>query len=243
MACLLNIRDLTVCVKNNKETTKILDNINLTINEGEILGLTGKSGCGKSITALSIPGLLPQGIEKTDGDIFYKDRSLKNLTEQEMRSIRGCEISMIFQDVRQALNPLMKAGRQITETLELGGSKDKETNKNTALEMLSKIGFSEPERIFNAYPHQLSGGMCQRVMTAIAVIRRPKLLIADEPSSSLDEESQHQCLSLLKEMNQNHKMSLLVISHDLSIIKDFCSRYIVMSGGKITEDSSNRTNA
>jgi peptide/nickel transport system ATP-binding protein len=154
---------------------------------------------------------------------------------------------MIFQDVRQALNPMMKVGKQITETLELATknkeqrTNTKEQNKSKALEMLKTLGFEEPEKIFSAYPHQLSGGMCQRIMTAITVIRSPKLLLADEPSSSLDEESQNRCLSLLKEMNQKNKMSLLVISHDLSIIQQFCNRFLIMYAGRIVEEGPAET--
>jgi len=233
---LLQVQNLTVCVEKDKKTLKILDNINFSIGQGEILGLAGESGCGKSMTALSILNLLPQAVKITDGKILYKSRDFKVLSEKEMCVIRGNEISMIFQDVRQALNPMIKAGKQITETLELNGSKDKAANKASALKMLSILGFNDPEKIFDAYPHQLSGGMCQRIMTAIAVIRSPKLLLADEPSSSLDEESQSRCLSLLKEINKNNKMSLLVISHDLSIIQQFCDRFLIKYAGKIVEE-------
>jgi len=237
---LLQVRNLTVSVNKDGNIFKILDNISFNIEEGEILGLAGESGCGKSMTALSIPNLLPHGISITEGEIIYKNRVISTLNEKEMRSVRGSEISIIFQDVRQSLNPLVRAGRQITETLEIGGSKNKAENKAAALQMLSSLGFDKPERIFNGFPHQLSGGMCQRVMTAIAAIRRPKLLLADEPSSSLDEESQERCMSLLKDMNEKYKMSLLIISHDLSIIHKFTNRYLVMYAGKIMEEGSSR---
>jgi len=236
MTPLLKVNNLTACVKKSDKSLKILDNISFNIDEGEIIGLAGESGCGKSITALSVLNLLPQAVSITEGEIIYKNDNLTLFNQKELNKIRGSEISMIFQDVRHALNPLMKVGRQITETLELGGSKNKEENNNKALEMLGLLGFNNPQKIFNAFPHQLSGGMCQRVMTAIAVIRKPKLLLADEPSSSLDEESQQKCLSLLKEMNQENKMSLLVISHDLSIIQQFCKRYLIMYAGKIVEE-------
>jgi len=236
MTPLLEVCGLSASVKKDGKTIKILDDINFSINEGEILGLAGESGCGKSMTALSISSLLPQAVNITGGKIIFNGKDVTHLGEEKLRGIRGNEISVIFQDSRQALNPLMKVGSQITETLELGGKKNMEENKTLALETLASLGFNNPQRIFNAFPHQLSGGMCQRVMTAIAVIRRPKLLLADEPSSSLDEESQKRCLSLLLERNQKDKMSLLVISHDLSIIRQFCNRYIVMSAGKIIEE-------
>jgi len=249
MACLLNVQNLTTCVKKDGKNLKILDNISFTIDEGEILGLAGESGCGKSMTALSIPNLLPYSVNITEGKIDYKGMSLSSLSEKEMRKIRGSEIACLFQDARAALNPLTKVGKQITETLELernhvSGAKEqrkdqkklREKDKETALNMLSSLGFNEPARIFDAYPHQLSGGMCQRIMTAIAVIRQPKLLLADEPSSSLDEESEQKCLSVLLEMNQSRKMSLLIISHDLSIIQKFTKRFIIMYAGKIVEE-------
>ena len=225
-----------MCTKKHGKTLKILDNISFSIDEGEILGLAGESGCGKSMTALSIARLLPQEVEITNGEIIYNNINLTSLSEKEMCSVRGSEISFIFQDVRQALNPTIKAGRQITETLELGGSKDKAKNRAGVIETLNSLGFSNPHQIFDAYPHQLSGGMCQRIMTAIAAIRRPKLLLGDEPSSSLDEESQEQCMSLLLQMNRDYKTSLLLISHDLSIIQKYCSRFLIMYAGKITEE-------
>jgi len=238
---LLEVKELTVRVKKEGKTLKILDNISFSINEGEIIGLAGESGCGKSMTALSILNLLPPGISITDGEIIYKNCNLTALNEKEMPAYRGKEISIIFQDVRSALNPLMKAGKQIMEVLELNKNqpnqlKDKKQKKKKVLEILSALGFNNPEKIFETYPHQLSGGMCQRIMTAMAVIQEPKLLLGDEPSSSLDEESQNLCLSLLKELNQKNNMSLLVISHDLSIIQQYCSRYLIMYAGKIVEE-------
>jgi len=234
----LEIKGLTACVKKENKILNILDNISFAISEGEVLGLAGESGCGKSITALSIPNLLPQAVKITSGKIIYKNCDLLSLNEKELCRIRGSEISVIFQDVRQSLNPLMRIGKQITESMALGGNKDKIKNKDTVLEMLSSLGFNNPQKIYDAFPHQLSGGMCQRIMTAIAVIRQPKLLLGDEPSSSLDEESQKICTSLLLEMNRKHKMSLLLISHDLSIIKQYCSRFLIMYAGKIVEEGS-----
>jgi len=239
-----NVRNLSARVYKNKKTYKILNNISFSIGEGEILGLAGESGCGKSVTALSIAGLLPEAIQITKGEIIFKGNNLLPQDELKMRGIRGSGISLIFQDVRQALNPLMKAGDQITEPLELGNLTDKnlksnerkKINKEEALNLLSLLGFEKPQKIFSAYPHQLSGGMCQRIMTAMAVIGRPKLLLGDEMSSSLDEESRKRCMSLLLDMNQKNKMSLLLISHDLSIIKENCARFIIMYAGRIIEE-------
>ena len=244
---LLEVRNLTAGVKRHGIFYKVLDDISFTVNEGEITALAGESGCGKSMTALSITGLLPQAVEIQSGEIVYNGRNLTSLGENEMSGIRGSEISMIFQETRQSLNPLMKVGRQILESLELTakrkekGEKRKEKrekNKERVIEMLYTLGFEDAEKIFDAYPHQLSGGMCQKIMTAIAAITRPRLLLADEPSSSLDDESQERILSLLTDMNRRHNTSVLVISHNLSIIKKYCSRFLVMYAGKIVEEGA-----
>ena len=246
----LDVRNLTVSVKKGEKTCKILEKVSFKIDEGEILGLAGESGCGKSVTALSVSGLLPEEIRITEGAIIYKNRDLASLGKNKMRSIHRSEISLIFQDSRQALNPLMKAGDQIIETIALGENKEKKSdyreqraqlkqcakNREIVLELLSFLGFGNPQSVYNAYPHQLSGGMCQRIMTAIAVIKRPGLLIGDELSSSLDEESTARCMSLLLEMNKNNRMSFLFISHDLSMIQKYCSRFIIMYAGRIVEE-------
>ncbi|WP_461256021.1 ABC transporter ATP-binding protein [Treponema sp. R80B11-R83G3] len=236
MPRLLEVNNLAAGIKKDGKIFQILKDVSFSIDEGEIVGLAGESGCGKSMTALSIPNLLPQPVKILGGEIILNHIPLTSLGEKELCYIRGKEISVIFQDIRQSLNPLMMIGGQITEMLELAGSTDKEANKSQALETLASLGFDEPEKIFDAFPHQLSGGMCQRVMTAIAVIRRPRLLLADEPSSALDMESQQRILSLLAEMNRKYKTSVLIISHDLSIIRQFCNRFLVMYAGKIIEE-------
>jgi ABC-type glutathione transport system ATPase component len=222
----LKVQNLCIGIKKDGKTIKIIDDLNFKAEEGEILGLAGKSGCGKTFTALSIANLLPETAKIINGKINYNFDSK--------------DIGFIFQEVRQALNPLLKIGRQISETLELRASKkDKqndEQNKAQVLEMLEFLGFDDAQKIYEAYPHQLSGGMCQRVMAAIAAIGKPRLLIADEPSSALDTESQERILSLLLKMNRKHKTTLLIISHDLSIIRQFCSRFLVMESGKIIND-------
>lgn len=222
MSRLLEVRNLTIGIKKDSAVLKPVKGISFNIDEGEIIGLAGKSGCGKTLTALSIANLLPDAVKIFGGDIVFDKKDFS--------------MSMIFQDIRQSLNPLMKVGSQITETLELKGFIDKAQNKSKALEMLLSLGFNEPEKILNAYPHQLSGGMCQRVLAAIAAIGRPKLLLADEPSSALDDESQDRILSLLSKMNRDYKTSVLIISHDLSIIRRFCSRFLIMFDGRIVEE-------
>ena len=236
MPRLLEVRGLTVGVKKDDKTFNAVNNISFTIDEGEIVALAGESGCGKSMTALSIPNLLPKAARITGGQIIYNGLSLTSMSEKQLCAVRGREISCIFQEVRQSLNPLMRSGAQITEALELTGETDSVKNKASALETLVSLGFEEPQKIFDAYPHQLSGGMCQRVMTAAAAVSRPRLLLADEPSSSLDVESQELILSLLKKMNRDFNTTVLVISHDLSIIRAFAGRFLIMYAGKIVEE-------
>jgi peptide/nickel transport system ATP-binding protein len=234
---ILEINDLKISLNKEGKPIYAVDNISFSINEGEILGIAGESGSGKTLTALSIAGLLPQKAKILAGDIIYKNSSLISMIEKELINIRRNDISIIFQEYRQSLNPVIKVGRQIAETLDLTGG-DKKTNKRRTVEMLFRLGFNEPKKIYNAFPHQLSGGMCQRIMAAIAAINCPKLLLADEPSSALDLESQNLILSLLMEMNRDFGTTNTIISHDLSIIKQFCHRYLVMYKKKIIEEGN-----
>jgi len=182
MAHLLEVRNLQIDLKKSGKTINAVDNVSFTVDEGEILGLAGETGCGKTMTALSIAGLMPQKARITGGEIIFNNRKLTSLSEKDYCSIRGKEISMIFQEVRQSLNPLIKAGRQIREALELNGAEishvERKNYKRRAVEMLFRLGFDEPKKIYNAYPHQLSGGMCQLIMAAIAAITNPRLLLA-----------------------------------------------------------------
>jgi len=238
MARLLEVRGLSVGIKKNDKYLKAVNDVSFTIDEGEILGIAGESGCGKTLTALSIPNLISERKKILAGEIIFDNRNLLSLTKKQMRAVRAGEISMIFQEIRESLNPLLKAGVQIAEKLEIKGNGSKAQNRAKVLEILEDLGFLEPEKIYSAYPHQLSGGMCQRIMTAIAAIGRPRLLIADEPSSALDSDSEEKILSLLSKMNREFKMSVLIISHDLSIIRRFCSRYLVMYAGRIVEEGA-----
>ena len=242
---LLEVTDLYISFNKKGRTINAVDGISFSIKRGEILGIAGESGCGKTLTALSITGLLPQKAKITGGEIKYKDLYLtsvknKSINEKEFNKVRGREISIIFQEYRQSLNPLIRVGKQITETLKLFGI-NKEEYKKRAEEILYRLGFNEPENICNLYPHQLSGGMCQRIMTAIALISRPGLLIADEPSTALDSQSQDCMFSLFNEINRDYGTSILIISHDLSVIKKLCSRYSIMYCGKILEEGPSHT--
>ena len=231
---LLEVRGLSVCIKRNQKRFTAVNGISFDIAAGEIVGIAGESGSGKSLTALSISRLLPPAAEIAGGKIAYNGISLSSLDEKSLCGIRGKEISMIFQETRQSLNPLMRCGDQITEALELHGIMCKKSFRLSALELLKKLGL--PEKTFTAFPHELSGGMCQRVMIAIAAVCRPRLLIADEPSSSLDKKNEEQILGLLREINQNFGTAVLFISHDLSAARRFCSRILVIYAGKIVEE-------
>ncbi|MDR3248731.1 MAG: ABC transporter ATP-binding protein, partial [Treponema sp.] len=220
-----------------------VDGISFSVKEGEILGIVGESGCGKSLTALSIPLLLPETARITGGTIRYRGAGqtkdgqaamdLSRLPESALREIRGKEISMVFQEPHSSLNPLLRIGRQITEPLELHGEKDKAETRQKALSLMDGLGLPEPEKLLSLYPHQLSGGMCQRVMIAMAMICGPRLLIADEPTTALDVNTQTQILELLKQINRETGTAILFISHDLSVIRSICHRVLVMYAGKL----------
>lgn len=240
---LLEVRNLSVGIRRNRQALQAVKGISFAIEAGEIVGLAGESGCGKTLTALSIARLLPQAAEISGGEIRFTTGTAAGaplnmlaIGEEELCRIRGKDISMIFQEPRQSLNPLMRAGAQIAETLELHGVTNKNETRAAALDMIEKLGLAEPARIFNAFPHQLSGGMCQRVMIAIAAICRPRLLIADEPVSSLDAAVQDQILALLSGINRDSGAAILCISHDLSVVRRFCRRCLVMYAGRIVEE-------
>ena len=238
---MLEVKNLVISLKKKEKTINAVNDISFSVNAGEIVGLAGETGCGKTLAALAVAGLLPAKAKIKKGQIIYKGQDLTSLNAKEFKSIRGKEISMIFQETRQSLNPLLKAGFQISEALFFSGEKNKELNKKKTFETLAALGFDDPSDIYNAYPHQLSGGMCQRVVAAMALIKEPELLLADEPSSSLDSESQARILSVISERNKKNKMSVLIISHDLGIIRDLADRFLVMYAGRIVERGEGKT--
>lgn len=251
---LLEVRNLSVAIrrkipagkgqplKAREELLPVLSGVSLSVNAGEIVALAGESGCGKSLTALSIARLLPPAAEIAGGEIRFSAGVAHNaadllaLGEKELCRIRGKEIAMIFQEPRQSLNPLMRVGAQIAETLELHGAADPKEARARALDMIERLGMAEPARIYRAFPHQLSGGMCQRVMIALAAICRPRLLIADEPVTALDGATQEQILDLLGGINRESGAAILFISHDLSVVRRFCRRCLVMYAGRLVEE-------
>lgn len=237
---LLRVCDLSVGVENPEGIYSAVDAISFHMEKGEILGIVGESGCGKSLMALSLAGLLPEGVKITGGSIVFDGMDLKNVRKDEMRKIQGKDISTIFQEPMTSLNPLMKIGKQVSENLKLHYNLTQKEIKDETLEILYKVGLPKPKEIFNYYPHQLSGGMRQRVMIAMAIICKPKLIIADEPTTALDVTIQAQILDLLRHINREYGCAILFISHDLGVISQLCSRVAVMYAGNIVEESSTR---
>ena len=238
---LLRVQNLSIAIQNGKENLTAVDSISFHINKGEILGIVGESGCGKSLTALSIPGLLQNEIKVLSGNTYFDGRNLLEISKEEKRQINGKEIGIIYQEPMTSLNPLMKIGKQVAEVVILHEKKTKKAVYNDVYEVLKKVGLPDPLKSMDSYPHQLSGGMRQRVMIAMAIICKPKLIIADEPTTALDVTIQTQILELLKEINKEYNTSILFISHDLGVINRICDRVLVMYSGKIIEEGSART--
>ncbi|AMV09807.1 peptide ABC transporter ATP-binding protein [Geobacillus thermoleovorans] len=218
-----------------------VDGVDFSIREGEVLGIVGESGCGKSVTSLSIMGLLPKGIGKVvGGEIWFKGENLIEASERRMKQIRGNEIAMIFQEPMTSLNPLFTIGNQLVEAIRIHTKIGKKEARARAAEMLKLVGLPRAEQMLDEYPHQLSGGMRQRVMIAMAMVCRPALLIADEPTTALDVTIQAQILALMKELNQTFGTAVMMITHDLGVVAELCDRVIVMYAGQIVEEGSVR---
>ncbi|MCL1865051.1 MAG: ABC transporter ATP-binding protein [Spirochaetes bacterium] len=234
---ILRVNNFSAGFEKDGKIYSAVDRISFDLRKGEILGIVGESGCGKSVTALSIMRLLPIPYGKyIGGEIIFNDKNLLDLTHEEMRFIRGNSISMIFQEPMTALNPVKRIGKQIYEVLELHKKHlSKSEMYNETLSLLEKVGISDPMERMNEYPHQLSGGMRQRVMIAMALACKPDILIADEPTTALDVTIQAQILDLIRSLQHEFGMSVIFITHDLGVIAQLCNTVMVMYGGRIAE--------
>lgn len=233
---LLDIQGLKTYFFTDEGTVKAVDDINLRINRFESVGIVGESGCGKSTLALSILRLIPHPGKIVSGKIFFENVDLLKLTEKEMRKIRGRKIAIIFQDPRSSLNPVFNIGSQIAEAVQLHQLiKNKNELKYKVVNMLEKVNIPDPEKRYLNYPHELSGGMCQRVMIAMALSCNPDLLIADEPTTALDVTIQAQILDLMKKIQKEFKSSILLITHNMGIVAEMCNKVAIMYCGKIVE--------
>ena len=232
---LLSIKDLTVSFKTTSGEVKAVRGVSYDVFPGEVMGLVGESGSGKSVSAFSILGLVSEPGKITGGSIRFMGKELVGMTEKEYEVIRGRDIAMIFQDPMTALNPVFTVGNQIDEVLEKHTDMDKEARKKRILELFELVGINEPARRITQYPHELSGGMRQRVVIAMALACNPKLLIADEPTTALDVTIQNQILELLKDLKDRFGMSIVFITHDLGVVADICDWVSVMYAGNIVE--------
>ena len=236
MSALLRVERLTTAI--GARGPEILSAVDLSLHSGEVLGVVGESGSGKSILALSIMGLLPPPIQVRGGRILLENSDLLALPAPQMRALRGKDIAMIFQEPMTSLNPVMRVGMQIAEVLSCHLGMDGDAARAEGIALLRRVEMPDPQRQINAYPHELSGGMRQRVMIAIALAGRPRLLVADEPTTALDVTIQAQILDLLRKLQHENGMSVLLITHDLGVIAEMCDRVAVMYAGRVVEFGS-----
>ncbi len=236
---LLEVRDLKTYFYTSLGVVKAVDGVSYDVRAGETVALVGESACGKTMSALSIMRLVPKPHGSiVGGEIIFQGRDIFKLNEEEMRRIRGAEIAMVFQEPMTSLNPVLSIGRQITETLEAHSSVSKDEAKGRALELLRLVGMPDPERRLSDYPHQLSGGMRQRIMIAIALSCKPKLILADEPTTALDVTIQAQILELMRELSRRFSVALLIITHNLGVVARYADRMNVMYAGKVIESAT-----
>ncbi len=235
---MLEVRGLKTYFYTEAGVVKAVDGVDFHVDRGEVLGLVGESGCGKSVTAFSIMRLVGVPGKIIEGEVIFDSKDLVQAPESEMRNIRGNRISMIFQQPTSCLNPVFKVGDQLSEVLEIHQALGKKAGRTRAVELLKLVGISEPEKRVDAYPHELSGGMAQRVMIAMALACLPELLIADEPTTALDVTIQAQILDLLRDLKSKMDTAIILITHDLGIVAEMCQRVAVMYAGRIVEEAS-----
>ena len=230
---MLEIKDLRVKFHNRNRYA--VDGVSLKIQEGEIMGLVGESGSGKTVTAMSVAGLLPRRQCEYSGQILLDGRELLHADRSILRTVQGKQIGVVFQEPMNAMDPLMKIGPQVEETLKIHTDLKPKERKKLALEALEAVELHNPEEVYGKYPHELSGGMCQRAMIAAAIVSKPELLLLDEPTTALDITIQAQILELLKKLNAEYRISMLFISHDLNVVRKLCREVAVMQRGVIVE--------
>ena len=237
MASLLSVENLQVQFQTKKGINTAVDGVSFSVEKGRILGIVGESGCGKSVTSMSILQLLGSNARISGGSIKLDGKELIGLPEKEMCRIRGNDIAMIFQDPMTALNPTLTIGTQLMEPIMLHQNCGKKEAWTRAVDVLKRVGIAAPEKRMKEYPHQLSGGMCQRVMIAMAMSCEPELLIADEPTTALDVTIQAQILELMEDIRAKKNTGILMITHDLGVVAEMCSRVVVMYAGRIVEEA------
>ena len=236
---ILEVQDLSTSFKTERGWLKAIDGVSFDVYSGEMLGIVGESGCGKSVTSQSILRLYEEkNTTKYSGTVSFDGKNLFDLPEKEMQKIRGQEISMVFQDALSSLNPVFTVGNQIMESLRIHQDMGKKEAKEKAIDLLDQVGIPDPQRRFYQYPFELSGGMRQRVMIAVALACGPRILIADEPTTTLDVTIQAQIMDLIVDMNRKLQMGVMLITHDLAVVAETCQRVIVMYLGQIVEEGS-----
>lgn len=236
MSAILEVKNLKTKFKTDKGIVAVVDGVDFSIKPGETLGVVGESGCGKSVTSLSVMRLLPSNASN-EGSITFQGRELISLPEKQMQQVRGNDIAMIFQEPMTSLNPLHTVGKQIEEAIILHMNISKQEAKVRAIMMLKAVGMPRAEEIYGEHPHQLSGGMRQRVMIAMAMACDPKLIIADEPTTALDVTIQAQILDLMRDLKEKTGTSIMLITHDLGVVAEMCDRVIVMYAGQVVEET------
>ncbi len=235
---LLETKDLRVCFKSDTGVTRAVDGVSFRVEQGKVLGIVGESGSGKSVTSLSLMQLVPKPNGYIEaGQILFHGEDLMKKSEKEIRKIRGNKIAMIFQEPMSSLNPVFSIGDQLGEALKLHQGISGAENRKRCAEMLEMVRIADPEKMLKRYPHELSGGMRQRVMIAMAILCDPELMIADEPTTALDVTIQAQILQLLRELQQKRRMSIMFITHDLGVIAEIADRVAVMYAGRIVEEA------
>ena len=235
MAKLLEVRDLRVHFLNAAPDRNAVDGVSFHMEPGEILGLVGESGSGKTVTAMSVSGLLPLRRVRVSGSILLDGKEMLQCSERQLRSVQGADLSVVFQEPMTSLDPVMRIGPQVEESLRVHTRLSAAQRRERALQALEQAELPDPEKVYRSYPHELSGGMLQRAMIAAAIVNRPKLLLADEPTTALDVTIQAQILELLKKLNRENDMAILFISHNLQVVRKLCNRVAVMQRGHLVE--------